>query len=261
MKKRLIVSFIVVVSKVSLALTVSTPIIPQAGQDIICSGPNYTYQHDVRHHGVDNNLTISGDAALVVESDNVYSSYYTDRTKGGSPAVYQYTFVAESGAVFGDVSVASRANIFSLACSIAGEYKIGDRAWTNFLTLTTTGETRPIDFFENIHSDHFSIRYRVDWIDAYYSEHVQLFRSTNPQLNQPGDFAFTFEASLVTDANCHKANLIGDNIFIDLADFATMANDYEQTGNDLLGDIDGNGTCDIADLQWLAMYWLCDCYN
>ncbi len=239
------------------------PISDQPGYNIVCTGPTFTYQYDVRQHGVDTNLAIWGDAGFVEEDNypDAAASFYTDSSKGGTPAYFQYSFVAETGTVFGDVSVSSLARIFSNACSVTGEYKIGDGSWVQFLLLTSSGTAQPVDVFENIHDSHFSVRYTVSWINTPYSEHVQLFRSWGPEPGQPGSFAFTFSASLVSDADCHKANLIGDTVWIDVADFAVMAADYGLSGSGLAGDLDGSGSCDLADLQWLADYWLCDCYD
>lgn len=242
-------------------IIMADPIPDQPGQNIICSGPQFTYQHDVRQHGIDTNLMISGDAGFVEETGTIYASYYTDTSKAGEGAVFQYSFVAESGTVLGDVSVASRANIFSNACSIVGQYRIGEGSWVDFLVLNTSGEIRPVDVFEDIHDSHFTVRYLVNWINTPWKEHVQLFRSSSGAPGLPGDYAFTFTASVITDIQCHRADLAGDNLFINLADFAVLVSDYGLMGNDLAGDIDGNGSCDFSDLQWLADRWQCNCYD
>ena len=234
----------------------------QSGHDIVCSGPNFTYSHDVRQHGVDSYLAISGDAGFIIETGNPYASFYTDTTKSGGTAVYEYSFVAEPEKVFGDVSVASRASIYENGNIVIGEYKIGDGSWTEFLLLNETADIRPIDIIENVHDSHINIRYTLSWANAYWAGGVQLFRSWGPAPGQPGDFVFSLSASVVNDADCHKADLageVGEDVLIDLADFSILASDFGLTEADLAGDIDGNGSCDLADLKWLAEYWLCSC--
>ncbi|AQT67827.1 hypothetical protein STSP2_00978 [Anaerohalosphaera lusitana] len=245
----------------SFAATHVTPITDQPGSDIICTGPAYTYQHDVRHHGIDTNLAISGDAGFVVETDNPYASFYTDTSKGGDPAVLQYTFVAEQGALLADVTVTSLARIFEIGSSITGEYKIGTSEWIQFLSLTTGGTAHPVDEFKNVHDTTFSVRYTIDRTTAYWSNTAQLFRSWGPEPGQPGDFAFTFTASIITDPNCSLADIQGNDAFVNFDDFAALAAEYGQTAEELISDIDKSGTTDIDDLLLLAQSWLCNCYQ
>ncbi len=235
----------------------------QAGQDITCTGPTFTYQHDVRQHGVDTNLTISGDAGFSAETSTpgALASYYTDTTKFNNTAVYTYSFVAESGKLLGDVSIASQAYVHLDAGTVTGHYRIDEGGWIPFLSLTASGNIRPIDAIENVHGSRFTIRYTVNWNYGSWPDLVQLFRSWGPAPGQPGDYAFTFTASVITDTDCHRADIAGDDLFIDLADFAVLASDYGLTESGLRGDIDNNGTCNIADLHWLAGKWLCHCYT
>jgi len=46
---------------------------------------------------------------------------------------------------------------------------------------------------------------------------------------------------------------------VNVIDFSILAYDWQQTGTELVADIDGNGIVDINDLVILATYWLCDC--
>lgn len=232
----------------------------QPGQDITCTGPRFTYQHDVRQHGVDTNLMISGDAGFVEETGTVYASYFINTVKYSSTAVFQYSFVAEPGAVLGEVSVASRAFVHLNAGTVTGDYRIGEGDWVPFLSLTTSGDIRPIDVIENVYTSRFTIRYTVSWSSGSYQDHVQLFRSSSSAPGQPGDYAFTFTASVITDIDCQSADIAGDDLFIDFTDFAALVSDYGLTESGLMGDIDNNGTCNMADLQWLASQWLCNCY-
>ncbi|MFA7486136.1 MAG: dockerin type I domain-containing protein, partial [Phycisphaerae bacterium] len=44
--------------------------------------------------------------------------------------------------------------------------------------------------------------------------------------------------------------------FVNLADFAVLANNWDKSGSGLKGDIDGNGTVGPPDLEYLIHYWL-----
>ncbi len=241
----------------------SASIPDQPGQDILCSGPLFTYQHDVRQHGVDVNLKITGDGGFTEESGVAYASYYTDAYSNHTAAVYEYSFVTQPGEFFGDVRVATRAFILRNAGTISGHYRIGDGPWIEFLFERYSGDYRPVDVLENIHASRISIRYSLDRNNYQpWEGDLQLFRSSHPDLNHPGDYAFTFEAEIVTDTECHTADLAGafGDAWVDWADFAALASDYGLTGSGLAGDLDGNETCDAGDLQWLAAQWFCDCY-
>jgi len=49
--------------------------------------------------------------------------------------------------------------------------------------------------------------------------------------------------------------------FIDFLDFAPMAENWQQTGQDLQGDFDANGIVDIKDLDFFTNWWLLECNN
>ncbi len=248
---------------IAVAVTVTLDLESRASQDIVCYGPAFTYQHNFRQYGDDPHLGVSGDAEFVEEdTTGAYASYYTETNKLGDLAVFQYDFVAEQGALLDDVSIASRAYVHMDAGTVTGRYSVDGGPWIQFLYLDTySDDIRPVDEFENVHGNRFTIQYTVDWNYGNWENLVQLFRSSNSITGQPGDYAFTFTASLITNVDCDKADIAGDDSFIDLADFAAMAFDYGLTESGLVGDIDGSGSCDLADLQWLAEKWLCDCYN
>ena len=107
-----IITPLFVIFQIFSALSPAASIPDQPGNSIICPGPFFTYQHDVRQHGIDANLNISGDAGFIVETGNPYASFYTDAAKSNGSAVYQYTFAAEAGKILGDVSITSRASVF-----------------------------------------------------------------------------------------------------------------------------------------------------
>ncbi|MFA5553122.1 MAG: hypothetical protein WCZ89_08785 [Phycisphaerae bacterium] len=44
--------------------------------------------------------------------------------------------------------------------------------------------------------------------------------------------------------------------FVNLKDFAVLANNWDKSGSGLKGDIDGNGTVGPPDLEYLIHYWL-----
>ena len=246
-------------------------IIPaQDGNEIICTGPVFVYSHDTHQHGVDVNLKISGNAGFIAETLAASGSFYIDTvSKNNRPAVFDYTFVTEPGAVLGDVFVSSRATIFRNAGDITGHYRVGDETnpWIEFLNFdgrSGVTDIRPIDKFENIHDSRITIRYSLNRYGYEpWDADVQLFRSVGPLPNpgQPGNFAFNFTATLTTDIEAHKADLAGDDLFIGMADFEVLAGDFGQTGPDLAGDINGDEKCDIFDLLYLAGYWMYDCYE
>lgn len=232
----------------------------QEGSEILCSGPAFVYTHDVRQSGVDPHLYISGDAGLVVETGVAYASFYTDATNRGDEAVYEYRFTAEPGAVFGDVTIHSRATIYINSGSVTGEYRIEDGPWVTFFFQDTSGNVQSADVIENVHAARLSVRYRVQRLYSVYEVYVQLFRSSGTNPGEPGDFAFRAEGTVINNADCHRANIAGADVFIDLADFAALAADYGLTQAGLTGDIDGDTSCGPADLAWLGAWWLCDCY-
>jgi hypothetical protein len=65
-------------------------------------------------------------------------------------------------------------------------------------------------------------------------------------------FLFTITVFAQTD---EYANLDGAG-FVDFADFAMLADNWQKSGSDLAGDFDENGTVDIKDLEYFAYYWM-----
>lgn len=241
-------------------VTAGQTIPAQPGQDIVCTGPSYTYSYDPHLSGIDSNLTISGNCGFIADAFSPGGAYYIDTiSKNNTPGVYQYTFVAEQGAVFGDAWISSRATIIHNGGTITGEYRIGEEGqpWVAFLFFDGLGgiiDIQPVDLIENIHDTKFSVRYSLNrWGYDPWDADVQLFRSSGPLPNPgtQGDFAFNFTATLVTDTDCHSSDLAGQSVFVDFFDFAKLAADYNITASGLAGDIDGSGGCDITDLLWL----------
>ncbi len=51
-------------------------------------------------------------------------------------------------------------------------------------------------------------------------------------------------------------DLAGEPDFINFADFAVFAANWQKTGEQLAGDFDDSNTVDLADLAYLSFYWL-----
>ncbi len=71
------------------------------------------------------------------------------------------------------------------------------------------------------------------------------------------DIAAFCEQWLTYRYSCEQTNISGDG-GVDLTDFAIMAAGWRHYGP-LDGDIDGNGTVDQYDLQWLTLHWAQSC--
>lgn len=72
-----------------------------------------------------------------------------------------------------------------------------------------------------------------------------------------GDTAITRDFTLYPVEEC--PNLDGINPVVNFIDFSILAYDWEQTGLELEGDLNGDETVDTKDLAILALYWLSDC--
>ena len=57
---------------------------------------------------------------------------------------------------------------------------------------------------------------------------------------------------------CGQADISGNDDKVNFLDYADVVNNWLQQGA-YKGDITGNGTVDISDLQVVMFYWLCDC--
>lgn len=53
-------------------------------------------------------------------------------------------------------------------------------------------------------------------------------------------------------------DLAGEPNFINFADFAVLAENWQRTAPGLEGDFDDNGTVDLDDLAYLSLYWLAE---
>ncbi len=71
------------------------------------------------------------------------------------------------------------------------------------------------------------------------------------------DIAVFCEKWLEYRYSCEQANLSGEG-GIDFRDFSILAAGWRNYGPDD-GDIDGNGTVDQYDLQWLTLHWAVNC--
>ncbi|MCE5340448.1 MAG: hypothetical protein LLF92_04895 [Planctomycetaceae bacterium] len=60
------------------------------------------------------------------------------------------------------------------------------------------------------------------------------------------------------DPDSYQASDLDNNSPVNFADFALLAQNWFQSGSDIVGDIDQNGIVDFNDLSKLAYYWLTD---
>lgn len=113
----------------------------------------------------------------------------------------------------------------------------------------------------------------VDSIKPVLLQAVAEDTYNNLDTNDPAEVAAVFDdirqklidrvSNVRAQANCpactNPANVDGAGV-VNLADFAILAGDWMDSGPSLAGDVNGDGTVNTEDLDFMAQYWLFLCH-